>query len=239
MDVMGLRRGLLMQMRSGGGRDYSMEAAIIGRTLETYENPFVEIAGYYAFYRCSDLESVSLPNCTGIKDSAFRYCSALKSVYLPKLSNVASAQGNYFFGNCTSLQTIALPSVTTGTGNGLALTFYQDTALTTVDIGNHEGTFTNQTFGGCTNFNKLILRRADAPWGLANVNVFNGTKFADGGAGGTIYIPKALYDHLGDGTQYDYKAATNWTTINNYGTITWAKIEGSAYENTYADGTSV
>lgn len=48
--------------------------------------------------------------------------------------------------------------------------------------------------------------------------------------GGTIYIPKVLYDHLGDGTSLDYKAATNWSTVDGYGAITWAKIEGSAYE---------
>ena len=87
-----------------------------------------------------------------------------------------------------------------------------------------------------TGVNKLVLRKADAVVSLAHVNAFNQTPFASGGAGGTIYIPKALYDHLDDGTSLDYKAATNWSTLNGYGTITWAQIEGSAYENTYLDG---
>ena len=47
---------------------------------------------------------------------------------------------------------------------------------------------------------------------------------------GTIYIQKVLYDRLGDGASLDYKAATNWSTVDGYGTITWAKIESSAYE---------
>lgn len=54
--------------------------------------------------------------------------------------------------------------------------------------------------------------------------------FKSGGVGGTIYIPKSLYDHLGDGSEYDYKASTNWSAVDARGTITWAQIEGSEYE---------
>lgn len=60
----------------------------------------------------------------------------------------------------------------------------------------------------------------------------NNLAFKSGGTGGTIYIPKVLYDHLGDGTANDYKAATNWSTVDARGTITWAQIEGSEYELT-------
>lgn len=87
-----------------------------------------------------------------------------------------------------------------------------------------------------TGITKLILRKSNAIVSLVHINAFNQTPFASGGSGGTIYIPKVLYDHLGDGTSLDYKAATNWSTINGYGTITWAQIEGSDYENTYIDG---
>ena len=54
--------------------------------------------------------------------------------------------------------------------------------------------------------------------------------YGQNGIGGTIYIPKTLYDHLGDGSALDYKSATNWSTYDSYGTITWAQIEGSEYE---------
>ena len=85
-------------------------------------------------------------------------------------------------------------------------------------------------FTGSTLFNTLILRYATAPVWLVNTNTFNNTCFKSGGSGGTIYIPKALYDHLGDNGSLDYKKATNWSTVDGYGTITWAKIEGSIYE---------
>ena len=67
---------------------------------------------------------------------------------------------------------------------------------------------------------------------LSGSNLIASSVFVSGGTGGTIYIPKSLYDHLGDGTEYDYKSATNWSTIDSYGTITWAQIEGSEYELT-------
>ena len=87
----------------------------------------------------------------------------------------------------------------------------------------------------CSSLKTVILRSTSIVT-LNNVNVVSGSPFASGGSGGTIYIPKSLYDHLGDGTASDYKAATNWSTIDGYGTVTWACIEGSIYENQYADG---
>lgn len=84
-------------------------------------------------------------------------------------------------------------------------------------------------FYNCTALNTIVL---DMPgiFALANVNSFSYTPFGSSGTGGTIYIPKALYDHLGDSSSLDYKAATNWSTIDGYGHTTWAKIEGSEYE---------
>lgn len=97
----------------------------------------------------------------------------------------------------------------------------------------------NNGFNGSTYLDTLIFRKSSGLVSLGNITQFNGTPFKSGGTGGTIYIPKVLYDHLGDGTSLDYKAATNWSTIEGYGTITWAKIEGSIYETQYADGTSI
>lgn len=93
-------------------------------------------------------------------------------------------------------------------------------------------------FTGCSSLNILILRRSSSIVSIGN-NSFSNSSFASGGTGGTIYIPKVLYDELGTGSSLDYKAATNWSTYDGYGTITWAKIEGSIYENAYADGTPI
>ena len=93
-------------------------------------------------------------------------------------------------------------------------------------------------FIGCSSLTTLILRRSSSIVSVVG-NSFDNTPFASGKTGGTIYIPKVLYDHLGDGTSLDYKSATNWSTYDGYGTITWMPIEGSIYENAYADGTPI
>jgi len=83
-----------------------------------------------------------------------------------------------------------------------------------------------------------IILRCTSVATLYNGKVFNGTAFASGGTGGTIYIPKTLYDQLGTGTN-DYQSSVYWSTVHGYGTITWLPIEGSQYENYYADGTPI
>ena len=91
--------------------------------------------------------------------------------------------------------------------------------------------FASNVFGGGGNtLDTLVL---DTPFlcTMSNVSAMDTTNFKNGGAGGTIYIPESLYSHLGDGTAMDYKAATNWSTLDGYGTVTWAKIEGSEYES--------
>ena len=74
----------------------------------------------------------------------------------------------------------------------------------------------------------------DSPYvaNLGNPDSMGSDAFKSGGTGGTIYIPKSLYDHLGDESEYDYKASTNWSAVDARGTITWAQIEGSEYELT-------
>lgn len=80
--------------------------------------------------------------------------------------------------------------------------------------------------------NNIILRCPTVVTWTAStaMNTLSGTCF---------YIPKSLYDHLGDGTANDYRAATNWSSAITSQNFTFAQIEGSAYENYYADGTPV
>lgn len=140
-------------------------------------------------------------NVTTIGQNTFRGCTYITELHLPKMSSYSST--GYLAYGCSRLKV--------------------------VDYG-VMGTVRGNTFNNCTAFDTLILRKSDGVAALANVNTFNGSCFASGKSGGTIYIPKVLYDHLGDNSSLDYKHATNWSTLNGYGTVTWAKIEGSIYE---------
>ncbi len=207
--------------------------AITSIVLTTNPNTYA-----YAFAKMTALTSFSAPNATmlgnrGLSASAsvFEDCTALTTLSIPNVTSL----GGYACRRCTSLATVALPAATTFGGNG---TFYGCTALETADLGAANKIGNVDFFNGCTNLTTVILRSTSLVT-LNNIsNIASNTPFKSGGTGGTIYIPKTLYDALGTGTN-DYKAATNWSTVDGYGTITWAAIEGSQYENYYADGTLI
>ena len=158
--------------------------------------------------------------------------SSITSFFAPK----CRINSRYAFHNCASLSVVVFDYTTSFQSFSNCAALESVDMLSNAAVGKIDNMFSNGN--GCPSLTTLILRSgSQVP--LTNISAFNKTPFASGGAGGTIYIPKALYDHLGDGTALDYKAATNWSTVNGYGTITWAQIEGSQYENYYADGTPI
>lgn len=189
----------------------------------------------YAIAQRTGITSIELTNGSfTIGTSNFRECTSVQTIKTP---GRISSSANYCFYGCTALQGIVLVHPDNSGRTLYNECFRGCSALSYLDT-NSTGSGQSNVFYGCTNLSTLVLRK-NGVFVLGNINHFTGTPFASGGAGGTIYIPKALYDHLGDGGSYDYKAATNWSTIDGYGTITWAKIEGSQYENYYADGTPI
>lgn len=161
----------------------------------------------------------------------FQQCTALTTAHI-EMSNGPGGTDGVVQG-CTALTTLVF--LTSGT-NDMQGICNGCTNLVTADIA--VSRLRNNTFAYCTKLATLILRGTTMTT-LDGAGALGGSSFKSGGAGGTIYIPKALYDHLGDGTSLDYKAAPNWSTFDGYGTITWAQIEGSYYETHYADGTPI
>lgn len=207
-------------------------AKLVNNTLTDVNDDTITSIRECSFYNATGLLSVATPYALSIKYQAFARTYSLQSAYFPRVEKV---DGNSF--EYSGIPVISLPSIK-GEMNA-SYVFRENTKLTTADFGPNLTKIGQQEFAGCTNFAKLILRREGYIVLLGSPNTFNGTKFASGGSGGTIYIPKALYEHLGDGSALDYKVATNWSTLDGYGTITWAQIEGSQYENAYADGTPI
>lgn len=174
------------------------------------------------------------PSVTSIStNSAFANCTGITGAL--NLNNVNTLAERVFQG-CTGITCVVLPKIETmGT-----LVFYNiKSKLLFADLGANLNKIPNQTFQEDNDMTTLIIRKSNGVLPLNHTNAFTNTPFASGKAGGTIYIPKAMYDHLGDGTAYDYQSATNWSTVYGYGTITWAQIEGSQYETKYADGTDI
>lgn len=242
-------------LAAGYGGGTTVEDGLVTRSLTYYENSRVTSIGNNVFRDWSGLTNVYFPSVTSIgadafntskltyiddtqfpsltyiNSQAFRYSSSVQRVHLSNLHN-ALGQSLAGLSNCL---TIVLPSFD-GAGANNNEFLYNNSKMTGFDssVKRIYAFF----FRSCSALTTVVLRSTTlVP--MSNTNAFQDTKFASGGAGGTIYIPKALYDHLGDGSSSDYKAATNWSTYDGYGTITWAKIEGSQYENYYVDGTPI
>lgn len=196
------------------GGDPSTDAAFAAYISATESNtplvlPLVTKIGAAYRFQGANFPSVNLPNATGT---------------LP----------NYAFAS-TRTPIFVLPQISWG-GNGFRS---GGSYLTTLDLGQNFSNLGGHCFNGCSGLKTLILRRTSMVTLTNTSTCTQDSTLASGGSGCTIYIPKSLYDHLGDGTSSDYKAATNWSVVDARGTITWAQIEGSAYDGYYADGTPI
>ncbi len=202
--------------------------------ITSFVAPNVTTLGGYAFTGCTGLTSIYFPNLTtfGNSKQGFQGCTSLTKIHMPKIGNC----GDSLFKGCTSLVNVVFSQENTAYGSTYQC-FYGCTNLEKIDIGYN--TLSTQTFYNCSKLDVIILRSDNAICPMSNANTFQNTPFASGHTGGTIYIPEAMYNHLGDGSSLDYKSASLWSTVDGYGTITWAKIEGSIYETQYADGTPI
>lgn len=173
--------------------------------------------------------AIVLSTATQVKTCAFRSKGYITSIS----GNLVTTIGSEAFRGCGSITTASFPGLT---GVLDSWGFASCSNLTTIDLGGCSN-IKGSVFEYCNKLETIIIRNTSI-CSLSNVNAFTNTPFKEGGTGGNIYIPKTLYDALGTGTN-DYKATTNWSTVDAYGTITWACIEGSYYETHYADGTAI
>ena len=70
--------------------------------------------GNHAFYHCSGLTSITIPNSvTSIGENAFTHCSGLTNITIP---NSVTSIGNYAFSWCSGLTSIKIPNSVTSIG---------------------------------------------------------------------------------------------------------------------------
>ena len=104
--------------------------------------------GAYAFYNCSDNQSLNAPFVTAIPDNAFNRNSSLSTLDLPEVTTIGSNAFDY----CTSLPTLSLPKVLS-IGN---YAFGTNSSLTEVSLPSCT-TLANEVFGTCASLTKAYL----------------------------------------------------------------------------------
>ena len=85
--------------------------SIIDRSITEFNDDTTTTVGNSAFYECSSLESVDLPNANSFSIFAFRNCTSLKTINAPEVTKFNGWEGAMFYG-CGSLSEVNFPKLT-------------------------------------------------------------------------------------------------------------------------------
>ena len=118
----------------------------------------VTSVGERAFYNCSSLTSITIPEnsqLTSIGSSAFSGCSSLTSITLPENSQLTSI-GESAFSGCSNLTSITIPEGVTSIGNS---TFYNCSSLTSITIPENSQLtgIGSSAFSGCSSLTSITI----------------------------------------------------------------------------------
>ena len=122
-----------------------------GLTSVTIPNSVTTI-GVFAFYNCSGLTSVTIPNSViSISKGAFSGCSGLTSVTIP--NSVTSICDDAFYG-CSGLTSVTIPNSVTSIGSEA---FYGCSGLTSITIPNSVTSIGSEAFYHCSGLTSVVI----------------------------------------------------------------------------------
>ena len=175
-------------------QDYTIEDALITRTLTSYTNNRVKEVGERAFQGFISLKSVEFNNVENIATYAFYSCSGLTELNFPKATTIV---GNAFTG-CSSVMIAKFESLTE-----IKTDILRSLAAMRVAYIPLVKSIAGAPFADCTGLEAIIITQTDTVASLASTNAFVRSGIANGT--GYVYVPDALVDQ--------YKSATNWSTF--------------------------
>jgi hypothetical protein len=118
----------------------------------TIEGKSVTSIGQEAFWNCTSLTSITIPDSvTSIGEAAFRVCTRLTSITIP---DGVTSIGDWAFRECTSLTSISIPDSVTSIG---VHAFWNCTSLTSITIPDSVPSIGDLAFSGCTNLTAVTF----------------------------------------------------------------------------------
>ena len=157
--------------------------------------------GSNAFYNCSGLTSITIPNSvTSIGEDAFTG-SGLTSVTIP---NSVTSIGSIAFRYCSSLTSVTIPNSVTSIGEAA---FLGCTSLTSVTIPESVTSIGEAAFYGCSGLTSITCEASTPP----NCSNGNNPIFLNVNKSIPVYVPANSVDA--------YKKANEWKDFTNIQTI--------------------
>jgi hypothetical protein len=165
----------------------------------------VTILGHHAFYYCTNLTSVSIPDSvTTIGQRAFGWCPSLTSVSIP---NSVTTIGSYAFNGCPSLTSATIPNSVTSIPQGA---FGGCTSLTNITIPNSVTSIGIWAFYNCASLTSVTIPNSVTSIGM--------DAFAYCTRLTSVTIPNSVVN-IGDEAFYDCKSLTSVMIPNSVTSI--------------------
>lgn len=164
----------------------------------TYEGVEYSVTsiGDHAFYKCSSLTSVTIPNSvTSIGIYAFKECINLSSVTIP---NSLTSFGERVFSDCISLTSVTIPNSVIKIGD---YAFYNCKSLTLVTIPNSVTSIGKYSFHSCSSLTSMTIPNS--------VNIIERSAFSNCSGLTSIEIPNSV-TKIGD---YAFSDCSGLTSV--------------------------
>ncbi len=174
--------------------------------------------GNNAFYGCSGLTSVTIPNSvTNIDKEAFSHCSGLTSVTIP---NSVTNIGGWAFFYCSILTSVTIPNSVTSIDS---YAFQNCSGLTSVTIPNSVTSISEGVFNNCSGLTEINVESGNSQYSSQNGVLFNKEKttivcYPAGKTEITYIIPNSVTS-IGYGAFWNCNGLTSVTVSNSVTSI--------------------
>jgi hypothetical protein len=174
-----------------GDDEYTGDIVIPGSVANGGNTYSVTVIGEGAFFECSGLTSVTIPNpVITIGEGAFYYCSGLTSITIP---NSVTTIEEAAFSFCTGLTSVTIGNSVTTIGEGA---FYYCIELTSIAIPNSVTTIRDYAFTLCNKLTGIDVEPDNSNFSSGDGVLFNKNKTilicCPAGKTGSYTIPNSV-----------------------------------------------